>query len=233
MHLCNYGCGKKAIYQLKNGKWCCSKSHNICSVNKEKNRQKKLGEKNPMFNKSITKEHREKLILNAKEKILGKTIEERFGEEKAKKILLKMKNAQLGDKHPLWNKHHTPESKLKMRLSSIEYMKKLYGNICPRYNKDACKIIEEYNKQGYNFQHAENGGEYYIEELGYWLDGYDSEKNIVIEIDEQAHFDNHGRLRQKDIIRQKEIENFLDCLFIRVRVRKTKKGIIIYNKEKL
>jgi hypothetical protein len=27
---CSYGCGREAKYQLKNGKWCCSKSHNSC-----------------------------------------------------------------------------------------------------------------------------------------------------------------------------------------------------------
>jgi len=28
--LCEYGCGNEAKYQLKNGKWCCSKSCNSC-----------------------------------------------------------------------------------------------------------------------------------------------------------------------------------------------------------
>jgi hypothetical protein len=28
--LCDYGCGKQALYQFKNGKWCCSKSRNSC-----------------------------------------------------------------------------------------------------------------------------------------------------------------------------------------------------------
>jgi hypothetical protein len=33
-HVCNYGCGKEATHQFKNGKWCCSKSKNSCSFNK-------------------------------------------------------------------------------------------------------------------------------------------------------------------------------------------------------
>jgi len=33
-----YWCGREAIYQFKNGKWCCSKSYNSCPVLKEKNR---------------------------------------------------------------------------------------------------------------------------------------------------------------------------------------------------
>jgi len=34
---CDYGCGKKAKFKLKSGKWCCSKHHSGCSKIKEKN----------------------------------------------------------------------------------------------------------------------------------------------------------------------------------------------------
>jgi hypothetical protein len=57
--LCEYGCGKEAKYQLMNGKWCCSRSHNSCptkratagyDINKisEKNRNKilRIGKQN-------------------------------------------------------------------------------------------------------------------------------------------------------------------------------------------
>jgi len=37
---CEYGCGKEALYQIKNGKWCCSKSPNSCSINRLKNSEK-------------------------------------------------------------------------------------------------------------------------------------------------------------------------------------------------
>ena len=30
MILCDYGCGQEAIYQFKNGKWCCSKNYQSC-----------------------------------------------------------------------------------------------------------------------------------------------------------------------------------------------------------
>ena len=36
--LCDYGCGKEAEYQLKNGKHCCSKRPAGCAVLKEANR---------------------------------------------------------------------------------------------------------------------------------------------------------------------------------------------------
>ncbi len=28
--ICDYGCGKEAKYQFKNGKWCCSKHSSQC-----------------------------------------------------------------------------------------------------------------------------------------------------------------------------------------------------------
>lgn len=29
-HICDYGCGREAKYQFKNGKWCCEDYHNKC-----------------------------------------------------------------------------------------------------------------------------------------------------------------------------------------------------------
>jgi len=57
----------------------------------------------------------------------------------------------------------------------------------------------------------------HIKELGYWVDGYDKEKNVVLEVDESFHFDIEGNLKEKDIQRQKEITEFLKCKFIRIR----------------
>ena len=109
----------------------------------------------------------------------------------------------------------TAETLQKMRISASE---RLQGQgYVPSYNPEACKIIEEYGrKHGYNFQHAENGSEFHIKELGYWVDGYDKEKNVVIEYDESKHYIN-GELREKDVIRQKEIEKYLGCQFIRIK----------------
>lgn len=116
------------------------------------------------------------------------------------------------------NRPMSDESRLKCRLATLKYLESLSGKIVPRYNKQSIPIIEQYGEDnGYNFQHAENGGEFYIEELGYWVDGYDKEKNVVLEIDEKHHFDIDGNLREKDVIRQSEIENHLGCKFIRIK----------------
>ena len=78
IHICEYGCGQEAKYQLKNGKWCCSKSYNSCPVSKKKlsdyrkgkhhtERSKKkiseskIGEKNPIYRKHHTERSKKKI----------------------------------------------------------------------------------------------------------------------------------------------------------------------------
>lgn len=48
------------------------------------------------------------------------------------------------------------------------------------------------------------------------VDTYDIEKNVVLEVDERHHFKD-GKLRARDIIRQKQIEEYLKCTFIRLK----------------
>ena len=36
MNICEYGCGREALYQLKNGKWCCSSHCNKCPIKRKK-----------------------------------------------------------------------------------------------------------------------------------------------------------------------------------------------------
>jgi len=133
----------------------------------------------------------------------GKTYIELFGTTRATEII---------------NKWNTPERSLKLREHRIREIKKSSGQIMPNYNKGSISVIEQYGKEcGYSFKHAENGGEYHIKELGYFLDAYDVENNIVLEIDESYHF-KKGELRKKDKIRQREIEELLKCKFIRIKI---------------
>jgi hypothetical protein len=111
------------------------------------------------------------------------------------------------------------EANKKLRIAAIKNIESRCGQCSPAYSPKACKLIDEYGeKNNYNFQHAENGGEFRIKGLGYYVDGYDKEKNVVIEIDERHHFDRHGNLSKRDVQRQKEIEEFLGCEFIRLKI---------------
>ena len=137
----------------------------------------------------------------------------------SKKFQEKMRSAERREKLSKSRKGiiFSAEHIKKLRLAAINRIQKNCGQVNPAYNPTACKIIDEYGKKnGYNFQHAENGGEYCIKELGYWLDGYDKEKNTAIEFDEKKHFTD-GELKQKDLLRQAEVKKFLGCKFIRIK----------------
>ena len=102
----------------------------------------------------------------------------------------------------------------------IKHIKRIQKNklnghqLFPNFNRNACKMFDEISlNEGIHIQHAMNGGECYIKELGYWLDGYDSINNVVYEFDER----HHKYQKEKDLIRQKEIENYLKCKFIRIK----------------
>lgn len=139
------------------------------------------------------------------------------GKKRAPETIEKIRLKRLG--RPSWNSGkigvYSPESLNKMRIARLaDLEKKASSQLRPNFNKAACFVIDEFGKaNGYSFQHAKNGGEFYISELGYWVDGYDKTKNVVIEYNEIRHH-NRTRIRQKDSRRQEEIINFLGCEFI-------------------
>lgn len=163
----------------------------------------------------------------------GKTLEDIFGVE----LAIKLKNEHRNRKPSiesrikrsitckssgcgLSNKGRkcSDENKIKFRKLMIEKLNNVIPNFHPPYNKKACEYFDRIMlENNVVIQHALNGGEYHIKELGYWLDGYDIKNNIVYEFDERFHFEINGKLREKDVIRQKEIENFLNCKFIRIK----------------
>lgn len=191
-------CGRDIIYKTKKillksiklGKPCNSCVQKIS----------KSGKNNPMFGKKHSNESIEK--IKEKRKLQS------FSKETRDKMSISTK--QRLEEHNHWlNRKHTNESKDKMRIVAANRI----NNNCwhPSYNITACEIIEKYGKEnGYNFQHAMNGGEFFINELGFWLDGYDKEKNVGIEYYEKAH----KYFIEKDNIRINKIENHLKCKII-------------------
>jgi hypothetical protein len=110
------------------------------------------------------------------------------------------------------NKKISEETRKKLRVASSKNWKKKYRNF-PNYNKSSISIIEEYGKEhGFKFQHAESSvnGEHLIASLGYFVDGYDKENNVVIEYYEKAH----NKSKVRDEKRRDEIMRELNCDFI-------------------
>jgi len=226
-------CSKEMSYVSKRGL--------ADSINKNRRCRScaRLGERNPSFgvsypawNKGLTKEtddrvakyaesHKGKIFSDEHKKNISKA---KVGTIISKETKQKMSEVKLGKKFSdthkeriskaHFGKQFSEEHRLNLRKSMIKNIEERYGQIFPNYNPTACKIIDEYGKQnGYNFQHAENDGEYQIKELGYWVDGYDKEKNVVIEYYENYH----KKQLQKDKRRKQEIINLLNCKFIELK----------------
>jgi len=171
------------------------------------------GENNPMYNsnggmfgKIHTKETKKKISEGNKDKIIS--------DETKKKIKTSLKEYYKLNDSPTKGKKHTNETKCKMRLSAIKRIERCKFNnmqFYPSYNKKSIKEIIDYAEiNNLKLKHAENGGEFFIKELGYWVDGYDFSKNVVVEF-----YETHHKYREnKDINRRNEIINFLKCEFI-------------------
>lgn len=121
---------------------------------------------------------------------------------------------QPGHKNNLGKSHsHATKEKISTshRLIRSKWVKDWIQG--PMFNVEGCKKILEYGeKHGYNFQTAINGGEYFIKELGYWVDGYYIEGNVVIEYMEKHH--KTPKHRAKDKIRKERIIKHLNCKYI-------------------
>jgi hypothetical protein len=204
-------------------KWDC-KTHHLCvdCYNKDTlNIQNKLS----VFCKTCgifryntnTKKKKEYNSINTQCKRCAQRgkISNRKGENMpiSSKIILSEKLS--GINHPQYGKPLSEEHKMKIRLKRLKQLESLNGKLLPNYNKNACKYFNELNESSnYTIQHAENGGEYYIRELGYWLDGYDKKRNMVYEWYEKHHFNILGKLNEKDIQRKNNIKKYLHCRFI-------------------
>ena len=118
--------------------------------------------------------------------------------------------------NPWKGKHHTLESKQKMRESACRYLMSINPTPC-RYNKSSIPILESIAKEhGWNIQHAECGGEFYTG-IGHFVDAYDKEKNIVLEYDEPKHYEDvdNNILTKHDLERQTQIIDHLHCEYWR------------------
>jgi len=124
-----------------------------------------------------------------------------YGKHHKKSTIENNKQKHTGKKIP-------DETKRKMRISAITYRKSINPGWHPNYNKKACEYFRNFDKENKtNGQHAENGGEHYVKELGYYLDYINFDKKLIIEFNERRHYAN-GKLKEYDRIREKEIKNY-------------------------
>jgi len=236
--LCYYGCGQKAIYYFKTAnRWSCSKHHSQCPsvIEKMSSEIKEVWQKEDspyrteeFLNKisdSGKKSWDSDRRIEAAERAKKMWREDEYRKSKEYKDLIGSKSKKM------WQNLSDIEREeyiKKLRVSSLERIQERLKDghqITPNYNPAACILIDEYGEQNnFKFQHAMNGGEFHIKELGYWVDGYDPEKNVVVEVDEPHHFNADGNLCKRDVRRQSEITEYLErkhkksCVFIRLRI---------------
>jgi len=141
---------------------------------------------------------------------------DRYGKEKALETSNKISEGNT-------NKIRSKEQKEYLsRIATIQRAKEIKNNYqigFPAYNKKACEFFQLLDKiLNTKGRYAVYGnGEYLIEELGYWPDYINFDKKLIIEWDEEGHF-KQDKLKEKDIIRQNRIEQFLPQFkFIRIR----------------
>jgi len=139
----------------------------------------------------------------------------KFGKDEADRMnesIGKLK-ARPGKLNGNFNRKKGPEEIQRMRESAIKRV--IRQGTVTAYNPRSIPIIEEYGKShGYQFQHAENGGEFHVPNTVFMVDGYDLEKNVVIEFDENYHL--RDEQVKKDKQRQNQIGIELGCIFIRI-----------------
>ena len=115
-----------------------------------------------------------------------------------------------GQTSPMKGKTTSEASKEKMRISRINYIKKIGG--VPQVGKIEKAILDRIeSKFGLRILR-----QYPVK--GYLIDGYIPELKIAIEIDEEYH----NNTVEKDLKRQRIIEQALGCIFLRYRINKCK-----------
>lgn len=155
---------------------------------------------------------------------------EKYGKEKADEMNeeLSKRKARHGEDNGNYNRPKRPEEIKKMRESAIERV--IRQGTCVAYNPESIPIIENFGEQnGYEFQHAENGGEYQVPKTTFFVDGYDKENNVVIEYDERYHMNEVQQELDKE--RQDIIGNILGCKFIRINENNNIKEFNYENKK--
>ena len=106
-------------------------------------------------------------------------------------------------------KHHSDETKQKMRISTIKYIENSKGPLRTRIGRQETQLLDlQEQKDSCNIQR-----QYQIKTLGYIVDGYCHETNTIYEVYEPWH----NKKIQKDLQRQNEICNELSCNFVILR----------------
>ena len=232
-------CESVQIYSNKNSLRVAKKHNSLCIKCDTIKKKSMVGEKNNFYGKSHTEETKNKIKYyrknqpviteNGRRKIslIHKGNTYNLRRMLSDEVKEKMRNSHMGKNHGMYKcgenhffygKHHTEETKKRMGEVVIKRIQKYGVNNGRNFSLKACEFIDKLNKErGWNLKHALNGGE--VELYGYFVDGYDEERNIIFEYDEKRH--DLPYWKDKDIIRQNNlIKNINPIIFLRYNENK-------------
>jgi hypothetical protein len=174
---CEYKCGQEAKYQLKNKKWCCSKSHVSCPEIRGKISKSMEGENGPWFGKkridhSVRMTGKNNPMFEVKRPDFSAYMKGRIGDKhpmsgrknpnvseanrkrKGEKhpYTSEMNKQRTGEKHPNWNGGSSFEP------YSLEWTNELKNKIRER-DDYTCQLCKEYGNTvhhiDYNKKHCD------------------------------------------------------------------------------
>jgi len=167
--------------------------------------------------KQLRKEHSKTMKGREVSELHRKHLSEAF---KGKPGHKQSEETKLKIKQKMKEVSNTREARKTRRLNRIKQIELNNVTPYPNYNKEACeffKSFDEYNNTKGRYAIYGNG-EYFISELGYWADYFNSDLKLIMEYDEPSHYEN-GNLKSKDLIRQQEIQQlYPDFDFRRIKV---------------
>ena len=231
-------CNKLVVYKSKRGYFNCKRHNCLCRScatskrlkGKPSNRKgchlsdeqkKRIGETtafrhkmygHPMTGRHHTKEAKQKIKMAVRGSNNGM-----YGKTHSIEVRKRLRKFHMGRPGPTMSPDGLRRLRIK-RINEISKAKYEGGQIMPSYNREACNFFNKLNERlKWNGQYAINGGEYHIKELGYFVDYYEPTLNLIIEWDENIHYDIDGNLRIKDKNREEEIKSHLKCNFIRIK----------------
>lgn len=217
-------CGKQHDHSYGSGRFCCKscRMSYIASKNKGKaklHKRKTFGTWKCEFCEQIFSTHAElnEHINNCHAEEVKAKHKLAVKEGHKKRVQTIRKNIAKGlytpKGHPV-----SAKTKVKLRKAALRTLERIKPGTRPNYNTRSIAYLDQLSfERGWHLQHAENGGEYNTG-IGYFIDAYDKDLNIVVEYDEPAHYIGDittNTLRPKDIERQNNIIDLLHCTFYR------------------
>lgn len=237
-HICQYGCGKKALFQMTSGKWCCENFYSKCIEVRKKNSEKTTkrllglyGSKHPHYGKHHSEETKKKLSdkkIGNNNPMKRKEVSKKCGlSKKGKKCNTetrnKMSKSKLGEKNHFYGKKHTFETKIQISkkvrdlYKNPEFLEKYYKGLSKVPNKPESFLINLLDKLF--------PAEYeYVGNFKLWINGKNPDfinkhKNKIIEFfgdywhkgeDERTRIDHFERSGYKTlVIWENELNNLI------------------------